>query len=503
MTLRQKCSTTSVVGSISLLVLATTFSACVPVDPPGPVATRLNFVFDDGTNSYLKSWDPATGQVAVMVTSSMTNGSLEVISGQPDGAAVVYRTGVSNVVQVGSFYTVAENAAGQYVKKYVKPHSGPNEAPPVWSPDGTHLAWGQADSLRVQELGGIPKRFGALAYAPMWSPDSNKIIYSKPTTIGDATSLRVYDIATGQDVEVFPRIERAVVNGVYGYARYRWLSDSRHVVISGAKHILIDTTAPALTPAQEIGTNEGDIIPSPAGDRFVLVSGEPYLTSIRTYSLAFADGSAPIPLADAFDMTAPSWSATGDRLHIVTDAGNDGVLDIVTLNADGQQQQSVATGMPALRYAYSDNFTQVYNSPSNDKFAFTYVTTDGVSETLRLTVVDEPSGAIHSFSAVSTASSPVASWSPDGRYLSWGGDFHDLYLYDSNSPAATSKLMNIDAERLGLRAASWSRDSKHIALCRGAEYYSCPLTVISITAGNLTYTALPDIANGFLWTGKK
>jgi Tol biopolymer transport system component len=491
MNLRQKCPTTCIVGGISLLAFAITFSACVPEEPQGPVETRLQFIVDDGTNSYLKSWNPATAQTDVMVTSSMTNGSLEVVSGQPDGAAVLYRSGFDIVLQAGSFYTVTENAAGQYVKRYVKPHSTAENQAPTWAPDGAHLAWPQAFGLRVAPWDGAPTRFGPDIRGFFWSPDGRKVVYTKWTT-GTSIAARAYDVTTGEDIQIDNDVE-----GGYTYdyrGGFTWLSDSRHIVISADKHVVVDATLPDPANAREIADNEGGIIPSPDGDRFVLVYEEEFPSTVRHYSLTLNDGNAAIPLPDTFYRTSPVWSSNGDYLYFVTDADADGILDVVTINASGQVQQTVTTGVPAIYY------TLIQFSPKNDKIAFAHQ--NSISSTTQLTVVDLPSGNLHTQS-IPAVGSYIALWSPNGRYLAWGNDYHDLYLYDSNSPDATSQRMNSGETVLSLRNGEWSRDSKHIALCRGAEYYSCPLTVISTTAGNLTYTALPDSANGFLWTGKK
>jgi Tol biopolymer transport system component len=494
---RYKHSASSVIGGISLLTLATAFSACVPVEPPS-VGNRLNFVTasDNGAGETLKYWSPATGQLTNIVT-SLNNAGIAPFSGQPNGTGIMYGTGVLFGYQgVGGTYAIAENNEGQYVKRLLASSGTEPVQGPAWSPDGTHTAAIQNNSLYVALTNGIRTRVGpAKKFA--WSPGSKKIIYSNPSS--EAPTAHVYDIATAQDILVADSSYGIPASGIESL---QWLTDNRHVIVtsfsSASDHIVVDVTAAVPAAFQQINTtNTGysAITPSPTNDRFISATGSPY-DHTRKYSVVYADGRAPVPLAGVLNTSYPSWSATGNHIYFVADVGADGILDAVVTDADGQTQQTFA--LPSS----TGSDPTIFSSPKNDKLAFVRVIEAQYFNTVQLTVVDLPSGNIHSFDPVPADHTITASWSPNGRFLTWGTNFYNLFLYDSNASDSISKPLNIDQYGYGLSIGPWSPDSKYIAVCRGDAFHCLP-AVIGVDSSTLSYTEVPgSTTQQLIWTGK-
>ncbi len=106
----------------------------------------------------------------------------------PDESAIVFE-GSAEVG--GGLWTVAVNADTGEVGTPVFVRSGPAHAP-VWSPDGTRLAFVSNPSgiIKVLDLGTGAESFNVAGYAPSFSPDGSKIAFQGvgPVTKGGRTT---------------------------------------------------------------------------------------------------------------------------------------------------------------------------------------------------------------------------------------------------------------------------------------------------------------------------
>ncbi|NUM53904.1 MAG: PD40 domain-containing protein [Candidatus Hydrogenedentes bacterium] len=84
--------------------------------------------------------------------------------------------------------------------------AGPWDGAPVWSPDGSRLAFGSESddgAARIRIVGADGSAGPEIAhadpvnYAPAWSPDGGKLAYGAGT--GHARHIRVYDTETGRE----------------------------------------------------------------------------------------------------------------------------------------------------------------------------------------------------------------------------------------------------------------------------------------------------------------
>jgi len=499
MTARQKFPVSSSIAGASLLALAVTFSACVPQEPPAPTPkTRLYFVTksEDGARQILNQWNPETRQL-IDVTLTTNNGGLNTISAQPNGSVVLFSTFAiaPTGVATGGFYTIDENDAGRYVRRLVASNGGA----PTWSRDGTHLAGiDGSDNLYVSPVPGT-RTLVAKARDFTWSPDSGKIVYTSP--FGTPLQLHVYDVATGQAIEVADSSY-----GLSGNISTQWLSDNRHIIVSSydgdsrANHIIVDSTAPAPAAYRNIVTGiagSSSLTASPDNDRFIVQSYGGSDES-RALSLAFADGRPPVPFATASTVIQPVWSPDGNHIYYTADVGNDGLHDMVVADAEGQTQRSVALNLPVTSDPPT-SYVESFRAPGTDKFAFIQ-TGDALASggDVQLKVIDLPSGDLHSFAPVQNSNVNHmlhAAWSPNGRYLLWGNSA--WYMYDSNSPDAPSHSFGTSVASAGV----WSRNSTHFTLRRtnGNTVAVATITASGITIDDYPFTSI----SGSLWTGSK
>lgn len=133
----------------------------------------------------------------------------------------------------GDIYTVA-TADGSY--RNLTQSSGAHDRDPVWSPDGTHLAWvsdasGEDQLMIGDQTGATPPRaitFPSLAYFqdPVWSPDARHLLFEDSHLI-----LWMADVATGR----FTPIDTDTYDIPSRRFDATWSPDSRFVTYSKAR----------------------------------------------------------------------------------------------------------------------------------------------------------------------------------------------------------------------------------------------------------------------------
>lgn len=127
----------------------------------------------------------------------------------------------------GDIVTVPEKKGDH---RYVTASSGAHDRSPVWSPDGTRIAWFSDASgeyqlmVGSQDGKGEPRAYdvmGAGFYEdPKWSPDGKYISYSD-----NSWSLYVLELASGQTRKIFSEIQYGPQKRVH----HAWSPDSRWI----------------------------------------------------------------------------------------------------------------------------------------------------------------------------------------------------------------------------------------------------------------------------------
>lgn len=237
---------------------------------------------------------------------------------------------------------------------------------PVWSPDGSHIAWfNDAEdeyALVIADQDGANQRRVEISdptfyFVPEWSPDGSKLAFTD-------TDYRVLvvDVESGDlsvvDTDRFAHPERSM-NPVWS-PDSRWVAYSRrldnhlravfaHNVETGETHQLTDGMADAITPVWD---ESGDYLYFLASTDYGLNTGwldmtsfdRPITRALYTMILA-ADGKSPfLPKSDEEETADEDESGE-------TDAAESGDEPLVVIDIDGLNRRIVdAPGLPVGNY---------------------------------------------------------------------------------------------------------------------------------------------------------
>jgi Tol biopolymer transport system component len=184
-------------------------------------------------------------------------------------------------------------------QRQITNHSA-NDRDPVWSPDGSQLAFtsdrdGDPEIWIVNADGGVAQQITnngeALDLAPAWSPDGTRLLYYSDKSGG--REIFLLDLASGSEIQL-------TSNNVYD-GQPDWSLNGTQMVFAATR--------------------------SPQGN------GEPEIY-ISDASLLDANGDNATQLTDnPFLDDDPAWSPDGRQ--IVFESNRNGHLDIWIVNADG------------------------------------------------------------------------------------------------------------------------------------------------------------------------
>jgi Tol biopolymer transport system component len=222
-------------------------------------------------------------------------------------------------------------------------------SPATWSPDGRWLLYsrleGTLDQIYVAASDGSspPVRVGNPAtvnWAPVFSPDGTKIAFFV------ADSRVAVMNRDGSD----PRMLSTIAFG--GLGSFQWHPDGNRIVFSAATSEATDLWILYLDgkPEQHLRTpGRAEVSPSwsPDGERLV------YLTTTDGRSfvlrLADADGSKERLLPGIYSGVSPTWSPDGSRIAAVNDLGS--VARLTLLDPDDDAEAIVIDGiLPAASF---------------------------------------------------------------------------------------------------------------------------------------------------------
>lgn len=359
----------------------------------------------------------------------------------PDGTTIVFVSEsngrsdlfLANVESLGITPNITVPKSGQSFKSTQITHIEGILRFPVWSPDGTRIAFdsdiGGTFNLYVvnpdgSELTRITHHEGdGSARVPQWSPDGTRIAFFSDS---DGT-FDIYVIKPdGTDLTQITRTE-----GDSGAWYPVWSPDGTRIAFHSNRDGTFDifVVNPDGTGLTQITRTEGDtgaMAPqwSPDGTRIVFSSGQDGKSAI---SIANSDGSGLTQITDAeefeFALT-PQWSPDGTRIAFEAYRADGETRDIHVVNPDGSDLNSVShneQGVSAEFAQWSPDGTRVTFQSDRDGTFDVYVANADGSELTQITRTEGDSGALN------------PRWSPGGTRIVFGNLVGDLYVVNVES----------------------------------------------------------------------
>ena len=300
---------TMVVASLCVVTAASPTTANIrAAQPTSRIA--LSRCLDDYCGLFVMDADGSNGRFLTLTPSSVVGESLG--SWSPDGTQLVVESGRDCAPESGDpclndLYVV--NVDGSGMTRLTNTVDVAEEQP-AWSPDGRRIAFGaavhdinhdlvgediyvmNADGTNVMLLASAPT--GGAAFAPAWSPDGTKILYSVMLD----SNFAIYMANTDGSAPVRLSAPSKSAGDIGG----SWSPDGTKIAFT----------------------------------RLWLPSGNEDGTYCQVFVMN-ADGSNPVQLTnDPFCANNPSWSPDGTKIALLDTVGRFG-LGISTLNLDGSE----------------------------------------------------------------------------------------------------------------------------------------------------------------------
>ena len=300
---------------------------------------------------------------------------------------------------------------------------------PVWSPDGTQIAYEASNGIRVMTATGGSRQTVAEGTEPAWAPDGRSLSYE----CGVGGELCTLDLATGEETVIVAAEPDWVAIG-----RQSWSPDGSWIVFERTS-----------------------------------VDGDDY-TLYRQLFLVRPDGTEITPVPNTFpEATLPAWSPDGEVIAYTErydGRGGEDTGDLFTIRPDGTQRTRVthtlgddqgASWSPDGQWLVMDSDGQLYPGMGGiwlltKSDSRRYFVGDGFSPSWR-----------PGFTRPAADPLPRArAQGPRIAYVAHSQDGFDLYTV---RPDGTGRRRLTDTGDVG--DPSWSPDHTRIAYFRGTPGY--------------------------------
>jgi Tol biopolymer transport system component len=358
------------------------------------------------------------------------------------------------------------------------------ETSPVWSPDGTQLAFASPDGhLEFSRPAGAVHDTGVTLYEPgprlgSWSPDSTHFAFSPATPDFRSGPLSIISTTTGTT--------RSVTSGGFSAA---WSPDGRTLLLTGDNGVaVVPASATAVKPKLLArATQESAWLPN--GQLIV------YLDELEGEQLASVSpqGGRPrfIPRTE-YDRE-PAWSPDGRKLAFASQNAETSIWTIATANADGTHRRVVARS----------DANEPSPAWSPDGRFIAYANYAGIE------VVPSAGGQPR---RISSAELPwTVAWSPDGRQIAFGNvtndsDYADVDVVALNGSHRRTVVHGEAGENWG--GIAWSPDGRTLAVARRSDNGGDPsgtsdLYLLDLRSGRTADIGLTYASPSFSTDGKQ
>lgn len=280
---------------------------------------------------------PMAAALAVALAAAVAWPGPAVGAESTDPDRIVYVNGRFRGYPTGAIHTVrADGAVDTQVT------SGHLDSAPVWSPDGSRLAFDRSYPDDRQEVwvanadGTDAQRLAEDGFGPIWSPDGTRVAYSTAHSVDIGQydgSVQIID-SDGTDQRSVP--------GTDGGFLSSWSPDGASLVLlyygveggGSAYRRNIDGSGSSQLDGGELVV--GDVVWSPDSTRLAYATLAPFDEHQGIYTVR-ADGGDRQRIASGFRGTAasPAWSPDGRQLAFSAADSFDGPRHVRVVNADG------------------------------------------------------------------------------------------------------------------------------------------------------------------------